>query len=68
MVDSLTERVIHCTDLAGEPGFPGCCDSCHDDWESGYGEPFEHYDGDRLTHSVCCKVTQWLDGTTKAKS
>lgn len=33
----------------------GCCTSCHEDWEAGYGEPMEHeYMG--VVYHVCCAV------------
>jgi hypothetical protein len=53
-----------CVDLKDKPGFPGCCHSCHDDAEAGFGYLMERYVGDyqneRLTHRLCCRVNEWL--------
>lgn len=58
----MPSKVLYCSDLSKMPAFPGCCDSCHDDADAGYGELIERYDdNDQLTHIVCCKVAQWLD-------
>lgn len=54
------EKVLYCTDLDKEPGFPGCCDSCHEDANIGYDDLAEFYVGERMTHKVCCRVSGWL--------
>ena len=37
-----------------------CCDSCHDEWDEGYGDPIELYIGDK-TYYVCCGVMRALE-------
>lgn len=59
-MDAQHTTPLRCDDLRNEPGFPGCCDSCHDDEDAGYDSFCELYDSDRLTHIVCCKVWEWL--------
>jgi len=52
--------ILFCSDFSAVPGFPGCCTSCHDDWNDGYDSPVEtEYKGVLL--STCCKVSAWLD-------
>lgn len=47
-----------CHDFEDEPGFPGCCGSCHAD---------EEYDEETYTLwrseelHVCCRVAAWLE-------
>lgn len=64
---------LYCYDFKDEPGFPGCCTSCHDDvFELGY----DLCETDIITTrgsvraNVCCKVLAWLGsvlgGTAKA--
>lgn len=61
-------EVIYCTDLAQERGFPGCCHSCHDDADLGYDDLWERYDkDDRVTHRLCCRVAQWVDGRVNGR-
>lgn len=57
----MDDRVIYCSDLAQELGKPSCCTSCHDDEEMGYETLIELYDGEKLTHRVCCSVSMWLN-------
>jgi hypothetical protein len=50
-----------CEDFEDEPGFPGCCDSCHEDANI-YG--YDMLDGrldDGRWYSVCCSISRWLD-------
>lgn len=57
--------VLYCSGYREEPGFPGCCGSCHDDEEMGYDGMLELYkdqeNPSRLTHLVCCRVHTWLE-------
>lgn len=54
--------IKYCTDYDGHPDKPSCCDSCHDDEETGYEGLLEKYnEDDQLTHMVCCKVHTWLE-------
>jgi hypothetical protein len=52
-----------CADLAKEEGFPGCCNSCHEDHDLGY-DLCERYDDpqdrNQMSHRVCCKVNTWI--------
>jgi hypothetical protein len=57
----------YCSDYKDVPGKPQCCGSCHDDAEAGYyAEMIELYndpnDRERLTHRLCCRVAEWVDG------
>lgn len=60
---------LHCSDFEKEPGFPGCCASCHDDEEQGHGGIYDEYlDPSRpelVTHLFCCKVSQWYKERAK---
>lgn len=53
-----------CRDFDKIEGFPGCCNSCHDDADEGYGE-LCHSDipitSGTTEASVCCKVMLWID-------
>lgn len=51
---------LRCADFSKVVGFPGCCFSCHDDWDDGYDEPFERTHGETEIRT-CCKVGLWLD-------
>ena len=54
---------LTCTDLRDQEGFPGCCDSCHDDRdEYGIYDQFEVYVHDGTEYSTCCRVRRWLEG------
>jgi hypothetical protein len=56
---------LYCDDLRDKPGFPGCCESCHEEIRLGYSELMElQYDPvtQEVTHRVCCKVMDWLGG------
>ena len=48
----------YCSDF---PDAPRCCDSCHDDMDTGYGDDlfFDLVDGREAR--VCCAVMRWLD-------
>jgi hypothetical protein len=46
----------YCYDFKDEPGFPGCCSSCHEDIEEGHGD-YCGPDGFLL----CCRVDDWLE-------
>ncbi len=52
-----------CHEFENEPGFPGHCDSCHEDWNLGYETPLEEYDPktDELVSLTCCRVHEWLE-------
>lgn len=50
--------VIRCEDLEPEPGYPGCCGSCHEDDDTDYAGPNDEY-------YVCCRTRQWLEKTGK---
>jgi hypothetical protein len=51
------DQVRSCGDFEDEPGFPGCCPTCHSDED--YGE--EKYSPDRgINYRVCCTVASWL--------
>lgn len=54
--------VEYCAAFERLPGFPGCCDSCHEDWNLGYEQPMERYDDktDELLSLTCCRVHHWL--------
>jgi len=56
-------RTVRCHRLARLPGFPGCCDSCHDDEEEGYGrlpggEDISPYRC--REYELCCRVGRWV--------
>lgn len=63
MTASLPEHA-YCEHLDKQPGFPGCCHSCHDEWEAGYGEPMETELRDGRKAFVCCKVREWIEDPT----
>jgi len=45
------------------PGNPGCCPSCHDDFEMGESDMMYLYvDGEDVGH-VCCDVYRWIEET-----
>lgn len=49
--------------------FP-CCDSCHEEWACGYGEPSEEYVGKPYESDwfdVCCGLAQERERMEKAK-
>jgi hypothetical protein len=55
-------RAIVCMDFADRPGFPGCCDSCHDDANLGYGDNLDcALPGTTVAARLCCRVLGWLD-------
>ena len=48
-----------CFDFKDESGFPGCCDSCHDEQDMGFGDLCGgDFKGEEV--HVCCKVLLWL--------
>jgi hypothetical protein len=49
------EQMKTCADFADESDFPGCCDSCHEDYEAGYDCMDQS-----ANYSVCCVVALWL--------
>ncbi len=58
------QHVIDCNDFERDRGFPGCCTSCHEDWDNGWAPPDEGDHmliGNRPAH-VCCDVYHWLVG------
>lgn len=40
---------------------PACCDSCHSEWDEGYGEPNDTTLPDGRTAMACCAVSIALD-------
>jgi hypothetical protein len=54
----------YCNDFKDDPGFPGCCGSCHEDEDDGYETLCERYDDpsnpNQMTSKVCCKVNNLL--------
>lgn len=54
------EDVIACHELDKVDGFPGCCGSCHTEWDEGYSEPTEIRVHNRIA-VVCCKVAHWIN-------
>lgn len=54
--------IVDCADFESDPDFPGCCYSCHEDWNEGWAPPNE---GDvilpdgRSAH-LCCTLRLWL--------
>lgn len=46
-----------CSTYENEPGFPGCCITCHEDELDGYGLCANPVDED---DEVCCYVASWL--------
>jgi hypothetical protein len=38
-----------------------CCNSCHDEWEDGYGDPLEGTLPDGREYMVCCAVNRWIE-------
>lgn len=56
---------VACADCEGQPGFDGCCSSCHGDEEYDcvlYGlydtEDDPRFEG--MTTHFCCKVKAWI--------
>ncbi len=54
------KRVVRCSRLVRVKGFPGCCESCHEDEEE-YGYAMCSHQGRRREYEVCCKVATWLN-------
>lgn len=55
MSDGLPIR-LYCRDF----DFEDCCDSCHDEWDAGYGDPWEVDGPDGAVAYVCCRVSERL--------
>lgn len=51
---------IRCEDLKNEPGFPGCCDSHHDDIDEGIEDELFQRTYKGVNYYVCCWVDDWL--------
>lgn len=58
--ESEIKETKSCQDLSKLPGFPGCCDSCHVEFDSGYSFPMQGKLPDGTPVSVCCRVLNWL--------
>ena len=51
---------ISCWRLRNLKGFPGCCETCHEDAdEYGYDLSYPFFNRPR-EYEVCCKVSTWL--------
>ena len=48
-----------CSNYRNDPGFPGCCDACHDDAREN-GTPLDENPDNRELPPVCCYVAIWL--------
>lgn len=55
-----------CSDFREIKDAPGCCTSCHDDWDEGYDSP-DIYEADEklpVPSSLCCRLRSWVNEQT----
>jgi hypothetical protein len=64
---------VSCADCEGQPGFDGCCGSCHEDEDydcGAYGlfdtESDPRFEG--LSTHFCCKVKAWITNDNFGRS
>jgi hypothetical protein len=59
------DGILRCSDVFEVAGFPGCCDSCHEDAE--YDNCYTLHEGrinpklGNLDSEICCTVMTWLE-------
>jgi hypothetical protein len=64
----MNKRTVTCYHLGKLKGFPGCCDSCHEDNdEYGYLICYPFFERSR-EYEVCCHVATWLTKTFPDKA
>ncbi len=59
-----TPWTLYCSSFEKLDGFPGCCNSCHEDYNEGYADLLD-LDVDGVPIYVCCTVSTWLDELEK---